>query len=274
MKLDWKFLITLLAAVAGVAVPVWLWQADQSSKSLSIKLATKISIQPKEQGPISGIEISVNGARLVNPHLVVFEIRNNGSKPIPATDFESPIQVNPGSETKLVRANITETIPKDIDVSLATDSQGITLKPTLLNPGDFVSVTAITSGDSPTFQSKVRIIGVSNVVLEDGTTKKPNKIKLALLLLGSLLSMTGAWLVSDGVVKTNGVFLRRRAAVFVGLVALIPASIGLLMFLDEVEIQGFWYFMLYDVILILSASLIASVLNRNQKEPKNDGVAK
>lgn len=274
MKLDWKFLLTLFATVAGVAVPVWLWQADQSSKSLSIKLATKISIQPKEQGAISGIEISVDGARLVNPHLVVFEIRNNGSKPIPAADFESPVQIITGSETKLVRANITEKMPKDIDASLATDSQGISLKPTLLNPGDTVSVTAITSGDAPTFQSKARIIGVLNVALEDGTTKKPNKIKLALLLFGSLFSFTGVWLVSDSLSNTKGIFLRRRAAAFVGIVALFPAAIGLQMFLDEVEIQGFWHFILYNLILMVPASLIASVLNRNQKEPGRDEVAK
>jgi len=133
MKLDWKFLLTLLATVAGVAVPVWLWQADQSSKSLSIKLATRISIQPKEQGTISGVEISVDGARLVNPHLVVLEIRNNGSKPIPAADFESPVKINVVSETKLVRANITDKVPKDIEAALVSDSEGMSLKPTLLN---------------------------------------------------------------------------------------------------------------------------------------------
>lgn len=274
MKLDWKFLITILATVAGVTVPVWLWQADQNSKSLSIKLATKISIQPKEQGTISGIEISVDGERLINPHLVVFEIRNNGSKPIPAADFESPVQIIPESETKLVRANITEKIPKDIDASLAINSQGISLKPALLNPGDILSVTAITSGDSPTFQPKARIIGVSNVVLEDGTTTKPNKIKLAFLLFGSLLSFICAWIVSDGAIKENGVFLRRRAAVFVGLAAIIPATIGLQMFLSEVDILGFWYYMLLSVTLMLPAGLIASVLNRNPKKTGSDGVAK
>lgn len=273
MKFDWKFLLTLLVTMAGVAVPVWLWQADQSSKSLSIKLATKISIQPEAQGSISGIEISVDGTRLVNPHLVVFEIKNNGSKPISAADFESAVQIIPGPETMLVRANITEKIPKDIDTKLVADSQVISLKPTLLNPGDAVSVTAITSGDTPTFQSKARIIGVSNVVLEDGTTKKPNRIKLAFLLLGSLFSYTGVWLVSD-LFKANGVFLRRRAAVFMGFVAMFPAVIELQMFLDEVEIQGFWYFILYYVILMVPASVIASVLNRNQKEPRNDVVAK
>lgn len=274
MKLDWKFLLALLATVASVAVPVWLWQADQSSKSLSIKLATRISIQPKEQGAISGIEISVDGTRLVNPHLVVFEIRNNGSKPIPAADFESPVQINVVSETKLVRANITDKAPKDIEATLVSEPQGMSLKPTLLNPGDTVSVTAITSGAPPTFQSKARIVGISSVVLEDGTTKKSNKIILALLLLGSVLSLVSYWLVSDSILKSNGVFLRRRAAVFVGIMGLIPAAIAIPMFLVEVEMQVSWYFILYYLILSFPASFIASVLNRNQKAAANDEVSK
>ena len=272
MKLDWKYIAILLATLAGVAVPVGLWQADQSSKSLSIKLAARISIQPKEQGAISGIEILVDGIRLVNPHLVVFEIQNNGSKPILSADYESPVQINVVSETKFVRSNITGKTPKDIDVILVTGLQGISVKPTLLNPGDTISVTAITSGDPPTFQSKARIVGIANVVLEDGTTKRPSKIKLVILLLGSVLSFIIFWLMSESVVNENGVLLRRRAAAFVGIVAFFAAATTQLMFLDEAEIQGFWYYMLYYLILMIPASVLASVLNRSRTAAARNGV--
>ncbi|MES2046816.1 MAG: hypothetical protein V4447_00330 [Pseudomonadota bacterium] len=274
MKLDWKFLLTLLITVAGVAVPVWLWQADQSSKSISIKLATRISIQPKEQGSASGIEISVDGSRLENPHLVVFEIRNNGSKPIPAADFESPVQITVASTTSLIRASITSKTPKDIDTILISGRQGMSLKPTLLNPGDTISITAITSGASPTFESKARVIGISNVVLEDGTAKKPNKIEIAFLLFGSILSLVSFSLVSDFIVNANGVFLRRRAAAFVGIIASFPAVIALQMLLEEVEIQGFWYFMLCYMLLMVPVSIIANVLNTKQKTATSDDKSK
>lgn len=134
MKLDWKFVLTLLITVAGVASPAWLWQADQSSKSLSIKLATRISIQPKAQDFISGIKMPVDGSQLENPHLVVFEIRNDGSRPIPAADFESPVRIHVVSETSLVRASVTGEAPKDIEATLVSERQDMSLKPTLLNP--------------------------------------------------------------------------------------------------------------------------------------------
>jgi hypothetical protein len=263
MKLDWKFFLTLVITLAGVAAPVWLWQADQSSKSLSVKLVTRIALQPKEQESISGMEISVDGARLEKPHLVVLEIRNDGRKPIPAIDFESPVQIHLESDTSFVRASVTNQSPKDIEAILSTERQGVSLKPTLLNPGDTISITAITSGAPPIFNTKARVVGISNVVLEDGTTEKPNKIKLALLLLGSILSLIGFSLMSDAVVDPKGVHLRRRAAALVGLVIVFPGVIGLQTFLEEIGVQGFWYTMLYYLILMVPVSFMASALNRS-----------
>lgn len=270
MKLDWKFALPLLFTVAGVAVPVWLWQADQSSKSLSIKLATKISLQPKEQDTIAGIEILVDGARLEHPHLVVFEIRNDGSKPIPAADFESPVRIQLVSETSLARANVSGKAPKDIEATLLNERQGMALKPTLLNPGDTISITAITSGAPPIFESKARVVGISNVVLEDGTAKRQNRIIVALLLFGSMLSLVSFSLMSDFIIKPNGIFLRRRAAAFVGIIAAFPGVIALQMFLEEIEIQGFWYMMLCYLILMIPAGFIARALNRSQKASVGD----
>jgi len=265
MKLDWKFVLPLLITVAGIVVPVWLSQADQNSKSLSIKLATSIPLQPKEQDTISGMQISVDGSRLERPHLVVFEIRNDGSKPIPALDFESPVRINLVSQTLLVRSSVTGKAPKDIEATLLSGGQEMSLKPTLLNPGDNISITAITSGAPPIFESKARIVGISNIVLEDGTAKKPNKIKLALLLLGSILSLIIFSLMSDFIIKPNGVLLRRRAAAFVGIVAAFPGVIALQTLLEEIEIHGFWYLLLCYLILLIPVSFIANTLNHSQK---------
>lgn len=274
MKFDWKFLLPLLAAVASVAAPIWLWQADQNSKSLSIKLATRISIQPKELGTISGVEISAGGIQLTKPHLVVFEIRNNGSKPIPTADFESAVKIKVTSDTKLVRADITDKSPKDIDATLVSDSESMSLKPTLLNPGDAVTVTAITSGDGPIFQSMARIVGISSVTLEDGTTKKPDNPRRFFLALGSVFSLIIVWLISDGFLKVNGIFLRRRAAVCAGVAAIFSTTIMLQIFFEENNTQELRYQIFWYVGLLLFASLIASLLNQKPKATASDEIAK
>lgn len=269
MKLDWKFFLTLLITVAGMAVPVWLWQADLSSKSLSIKLATRIPLQPKEQESISGMEISVDGLRLEKPHLVVFEIRNDGSKPIPTNDFESPVKIHLESETSFVRADVTGRTPKDIDATLISERQSLSLKPTLLNPGDAISITAITSGANPKFEIKARVVGIPNIALEDGTTPTPNKIRQALLFLGAILFFTSAALVLEGVLEPKGILLRRRAAVLVGFVVMFPGVIAFQLFLEGIGIQGVGYLMLFNSALMIPLGFIAKAFNRSQKSAES-----
>lgn len=266
MKLDWKFFLTLLITLVGVAVPVWLWQADQNSKSLSVQLITRIALQPKEQESIPGIEISVDGSRLEKPHLVVIVIQNNGSKPISATDFESPVQIRLESESSFVRASVTNQVPKDIEAILSTERQSVSLNPTLLNPRDEISITAITSGAPPIFNTKARIFGISNIVMEDSTTEKPNKIKLALLLLWSILSLIGYSLMTDVLFNTKGGHLRQRAAALIALITGVTGGIGLSTFFKEIGLHVEWYInMLLFIIIIIPSFFIASALNRSEK---------
>ena len=274
MKYDWKFGLTLLIGFAGVAVPVWLWQADQASKSLSVRMATRISLQPKEQDSLVGIEISADGSRLEKPHLVVFEIRNNGNKPILAADFESPVRIHLISESSIARASISSKTPKDIEATLLTERQAISLKPTLLNPGDSISINAITSGALPLFEASARIVGITSVLLEDSTNAKPNRLKQALLLFGATLSLIGFSLMSDVISKPDGVFLRRRAAAFVGIVTAFPGVIALQAFLEEIGIQGYGYFLLWYMLLMIPVGFLASVLNRSPKVQSTDAGGK
>lgn len=45
-RIDWKFLLTLLVTVASAVVPVWLWQADLSSKALTLTIKSAANLQP------------------------------------------------------------------------------------------------------------------------------------------------------------------------------------------------------------------------------------
>ena len=269
MELDWKFLLALLITLAGVAVPVWLWQADQSSKTLSVKLATRIALLPKEQESIPGMEMSVDGSRLEKPYLVVFEIRNDGSKPISAADFESPVQIELNSETSFVHANVTGRIPKDIETRLLSTPKVVSLKPTLLNPGDIVSITVVTSGAPPDFNVKARVVGVPNVALKEGTAEKHNKAILALLVFGAFFSAVSYSLIAKAVIDPAEVHLRRRAAAFVGIVAVIFSAIALQTFLEEIGVQGFWYVLLSYAVLMVPACFMANALNRDQKSARS-----
>ncbi|MCX5870196.1 MAG: hypothetical protein NTY00_06115 [Deltaproteobacteria bacterium] len=268
MKLfgDWKFFLTLFIALAGIAIPVWLWQADLSSKSLSVKLNTRVSLQPKEQESLPGIEISVDGSRLENPHLVVFEVTNDGSKPILATDFESPLDIRLESKTSFVRSQVTGTIPKDIEATILSERQRISLKPTLLNPKDTIAITAITSGASPIFVYNARVVGISHVSLEDSTIEKTSKARLAWLLSGSVLSYVAMIIMfhagTDAGVRSKDIFIRPRAAIFVCFVSGFPGVVAFGIFFKGIGIEGLGYYMFFSMILWVTATFIAIAINR------------
>lgn len=268
MKLfdNWKSFVLIILAIAGIAVPVWLFNTDLSSKSLSLKLITRVSLQPEEQRFIPGMEISIDGSRLENPHIVVFEVRNDGRKPISSTDFESPLDIRLESKTSFVYSRVTGKIPKDIEANISSERQQISLKPTLLNPKDTITITAITSGAPPIFGSKARIVGISAVSLVDSTNEKTSKATLVLLLSSSVLLLVAFALVIDSVIKPKGIFLRRRAAAIVGLASGIPGVAIFDTFLKEIGIQGFWYVLVSWMILMIPVMFIAVVLNQPQIE--------
>jgi hypothetical protein len=106
------------------------------------------------------------------PHLIVFEISNNGSRPIRATDFESPIEIVTPDNIKIARAEVTDTVPGDLQPELGRSDNVLKLKPLLLNPKDSIRVALVTSGGPPEFSLRARIEGISSITQEDSTTVK------------------------------------------------------------------------------------------------------
>lgn len=266
---DWKFAATLFVAIAGVVVPVWLWQADLSSKSLSITLTTRVSLQPTDKESLQGMAVSVDGKSIENPYLVVIEIANDGSKPILASDFESPLDIRLASDTYFVRSRITKKEPKDIDTDISSDTTSISIKPTLLNPKDSVTVTIVTAGIAPVFETRARVAGIPSIAISDNTVKKRNTARLIFLAVAAAFLSIASSVASDGAFSKNGILLRRRAAVFVGIVCALPSVVALITLLEELELAGILNTMLFYTLMVIPAGLIASVLNRKQSESQS-----
>lgn len=167
MRLDWKYVVTLVAALVGIAVPVWLWQVDLHAKSLVVKLVSAVELQAPIAPSIPDIQLTVGGTTIASPVLYTLEIFNNGSKPIPTADFESPLELKLNGASKVVRASIASTEPADVSAEVETTPELIRLKPLLLNPGDKLRIAILTSGKISTVIPRARIAGVSKVEFEN-----------------------------------------------------------------------------------------------------------
>jgi hypothetical protein len=180
---DWKFFVTLLAGIAGVVVPVFLWQFDLSSRSLSTRLVTSVALQPEVGAAGEGLQVVLDGAKLESPYLSTLELTNDGSKPIAAADFEVPLELRVAADRKVVRARISSSQPASIPGSLVVGDQVVKLQPLLLNPKDSITFAIITAGGVPSFEPHARISGVSKVSYEVRTSEGSRKKGIGLLLV-------------------------------------------------------------------------------------------
>lgn len=178
LRIDWKFIVGSALALVGLAIPLYLWQVDLSSHSLSLKLVSSSALQPPSSTQFQDLQVTLNGKEISSPYLSSFEMVNTGSKPILSSDFESSIEIQGIDNVQLVSAQVTGTDPKDIPVKILIDSNRLKIAPFLSNPNDIVSFSVITGEAPPAFKVNARIAGVKELVIEDSSTKKARVSKI------------------------------------------------------------------------------------------------
>jgi hypothetical protein len=177
---DWKFLLATVLAIAGVVIPVYLWQSDLQAHALSARLISSSSLQPLASSKIYDVKVTLNGVQLVNPYFSTYELINSGSKPILSSDFESPIELSGNNGLEFVSARVDYTDPKDIPVKVLVDSKHVSIAPFLFNPNDKVLFSVITSGADPVISMKARIAGIREITLVDSSVDHGSPVRLGI----------------------------------------------------------------------------------------------
>jgi hypothetical protein len=210
--IDWKANLGLILAAVAIFVTWWVYQSDLNAKSISVQLVSQVSLQPIISKSMVDIDFTVDGKKLEKPFLTVIQILNDGKRPITSSDFEAPLEVKLDTETKLIRAQISEKFPEQLEPKITDSPKGFLLQSTLLNPGDSIKIAVISSGGQPKFRALGRIVGIPTILFTEADLKKNNKLRLAGLMCGALVLMLTSIVVGEGALLGEGVFLRRRAA--------------------------------------------------------------
>lgn len=257
---------TFILTVVGIAIPVWLWQADLNSKSLSLQLASQTPLTSTSAGTIKGLEVSMDGVKIELPTLSVVTLLNDGRKPLPATDFEAPVEVRVASGSRIIRAEVISSHPKDIEAKLEWNKTTVKFIPVLINANESITVSILTEGPQPTFSSRARIIGVSKVEFIDSTKKGPIWPLSAALLVAALLLFSASDIADTNFRSGQKVvIIRKRAAL---LIKMVCSAIGLVAFVGfaiSIELDGIWKMVGALVLTMLIATGIAAILNSGAK---------
>lgn len=233
--IDWKAHLGLLLAAVAIFVTWWVYQSDLNAKSISVQLVSQVSLQPSISKSMADIDFTVDGKKLDKPFLTVVHILNDGKRPITSSDFEAPLEVKLDAETKLIRTQISEKFPEQLEPKINESPTGFVLQPTLLNPGDSIKIAVISSGGQPKFRAFGRIVGISTILFTEADFKKTNKLLLIGLICGAMVLMLASMVIADGAFLGSGVFLRKRAALTLAAGTFFPS---LVLWAAAMEVAG------------------------------------
>jgi hypothetical protein len=206
MKTDWKFALMAFLAVAGVIVPLGVSQFQSDEKLLSVRTVSIEDLDSYESGAIPELKLTINGAVVESPYFTKVQLVNEGTIPILASDFATPLTISIDALSVVVRAATIDVVPSDLPVTLNQTGKDVSISPLLLNPGDSFAISILTSGEQPHFSVSARIAGVTRIELEemmdDGLTIEQYITHVLLSCIGIVLYFTYAvQIIRPGAIK-------------------------------------------------------------------------
>lgn len=242
IRFDWKFFLTLLLTVASIVIPVWLWQADLSSKALTLTIKSVADLQPQGLGRLEGIQMSIDGKPLRTPFVSVLELTNTGSRPILAADFEGPLKIAVAKPSVFVKAQPGSATPTSLEPRADLIESMVVVQPLLLNPGDVIQLTVVTADARPEYSVRGRIVGVKEVTVNDAQSER--KTKVHWLAQAEAILLLVIYMVSMEEFVQAGI--RRRAFMPFALATGLVTSFGATLLLviqspgEQIRASAFW----------------------------------
>lgn len=186
-KVDWKYSIALVAALAGVAVPIWIWQSDLNSRAIKLEVIAVVELDPKGPKPIDDLKLIFKDTQIKEAYLTVLQISNTGNRPILASEFESAVAINLKAPINLLKAEVIFVSPKDLKPEVVISENSAQLKPLLLNPNDRLRISILSSNGWPVVEARSRIAGIKNLTIEDSAFILPRSYYWTRIALCSAL---------------------------------------------------------------------------------------
>jgi len=188
---------------------------QRRSKSISYEVLSCTPLLSVKEEIKSNLQILYKSKPVQQVHLVLVRIFNSGNMPIPTKDYEQPISLSFGEQSKILTAEIAEKEPGNLPASIARGETGIILEPTLLNRADSVTLKMLVNEyDDITIDG--RVVGVKEIKQSSSRIRRLTYYAIA----GFLIQLSGILLTL--------VFPRdfARAHIWVSLTAMALAMVG------------------------------------------------
>lgn len=224
-------IIGILALIAAVAVPLFVYRRTAPRRQLIYRLSSTPLLRHQAGGSVA---VTLDGQELADPHIVELFVQSNSRADIGSDRFdaESPLVFDLG-------ARICQTLTAgSTDVKIDVSEAGLSLPPQLLKPKDSVRVAVLVDG-KPKFSQPSKTLTDVRVDAEQQLTSvrshRATVRNLVLIVLSYAVVNVVIWLPSDAPVSADA---QLSAQVTLWLKVFITvASLGLCAFMSLVMLR-------------------------------------
>ncbi|QTH64990.1 hypothetical protein J1N51_05955 [Psychrosphaera ytuae] len=232
-----KWIISLALAFLSLVIPIVLYFASIPERSIIFEVVSKTDLVGS-LGGIDGLEIKIKDKQIKEASLYLVKLKNTGTEPIMAGDFEKPMLIKLDSEIFSVKAK--DKSPENLTLEYLIKGESILVEPFLFNSDEEFSLEIVSSSKTyPTVDS--RIAGISSIKENYPSKSSIKKITISLILSFVLLVFYS---------KSFSLFIKRKNQKISNFTLGITCAFSSVILTKEVvEIEAYnWYF--FALILI------------------------
>lgn len=157
--------VGVVVAIASLGLALWILFFQKDVTSLTLSLTSDVPIVSPETATFQNIEILVDGQPVPGAWSTL-KLENDGNVPVQRSDFDIPITLRQTKGNKILGVQAGETQPAGLPFELPLDDdRTMTIKPLLLNPGDSISFSLVSTNSVRTLDVDGRVVGVNKLHL-------------------------------------------------------------------------------------------------------------
>lgn len=196
----WQF----IGAISGWIIALILYLAQRKRKELAFEILSETRLLKSPEGVLNSerLKILFDDHPVKDIQLVVLKLSNSGNQPIKmpkeSSNYECPIMLNFGEETRILTAQVTDAYPEsllgEMVIALDPERYKVIPAPVLLNKGWYFTIAVLTTHYKG-FKVEGVVEGIPNI---RKSTRKFREALLSLLLVLLVVALFFAvWQISS-----------------------------------------------------------------------------
>ncbi|GHO44526.1 hypothetical protein [Ktedonospora formicarum] len=174
---DWlspSNIIGVIGIFSTILVAVWVYFKEKTKKELTYQFVYDIPVVSVSKITKGTIEVTLDGKPVKDARVVVIKVWNSGNREITKEDYDTPVSFE-FLNRDVISGEVLSTEPEDLmipdiqKVFLRLQNNTVIFPEYLLNKGESIRVSVLTSGAWDNIKQRGRIIG-GNILYSDFIT--------------------------------------------------------------------------------------------------------